>query len=35
MLTGIELNFEGLEIKKLKKKCYIFVYFADDSKILV
>ena len=35
MLTGIELNFEGLEIKKLKKNATFFVYFADDSKILV
>ena len=34
MLTGIELDFEGLEIQKLKKTIF-FVIFADDSKILV
>ena len=35
MLTGMELNFEGLEMQIKKKKDTFFVFFADDSKKLV
>ena len=37
MLTGMELNFEGLETQKLKKKKNgtFFGFFADDSQTLV
>ena len=36
MLTDMELNFEGLEIQKWKKKKkgIFFAFFADDSKAL-
>ena len=34
MLTGTELDFEGLGIQKFKKVIF-FVIFTDDSKILV
>ena len=32
MLTGMELNFESLEIQKWKP---FFLFFTDDSKTLV
>ena len=36
MLKDMELNFEGLEIQKWKKKMAHFcVFFADDSNTLV
>ena len=35
MLTGKELNFEGLEMQKMKKNGSFFVFFADDSETLV
>ena len=34
MLTGMELNFEGLEMQKWKKNGLLLVFFADDSKKL-
>ena len=34
MLTGMELNFEGLEMQKWKKWLIFGGFFADDSKKL-
>ena len=34
MLTGMELNFQGLEVPKWRKMVNFFVFFADNSKIL-
>ena len=35
MLTGMELNFEGLEMQKCKKRQIFCCFLADDSKTLV
>ena len=34
MLTGMELNFEGLEYKN-EKEAHFFIFFAENSKTLV
>ena len=35
MLTGMELNFEDLEMQNLKKVDLFFVFFVEGSKTLV